>query len=552
MASLDRSLPAADLVGEIVRIFKVRRLYGAAHPKRIEVEAGAASHIQALLESGGPVELTISENALSVGEESVYEQPPGPESLAFLLFREGLRGIVFYPGLEPWELACLLDHVAASATTAGAESDLVARLWQERIVHIRYTFVENLADEEWVPPPARDVPEAALERPPIQLVREDAETLQDPRALADGDSTLYALEDEDLEALRAQLDEEKKRSLLEECLTCIRELLIDPVHDDLSPLIGALGEIQTTLLDQGGFEPVRAMHALFDPCLERAPAGSPLQQGFATLRRAALDAVALQRLVAGLESAVVDEAEAAAYCRAFGPHDLRVLLAGVPDLKRICQRPVLADAFLAIAAGNLPALSAAILATEPDIACGATHLAGLVADPSLIEPLGAALQAEDDRIRIEALLALKSFADERAGDCVAAVIDDRDPAIRLYALRHLIARRHVAALPRVAALLDGQPHPAEGRERRLLYETYGALGGANVVAGLAARLKRRGKLFRKVDPEEAACVLVGLAATRTEAAHAILRRSAASRDPLIRRVAQQAMTGWTEHAGAPV
>ena len=67
-----------------------------------------------------------------------------PESLANVLFREGLRQIVFHEGLSAEELGGFLDEVwMASQQRADDEFDLVARLWEKRFVHIRYQFVEN-------------------------------------------------------------------------------------------------------------------------------------------------------------------------------------------------------------------------------------------------------------------------------------------------------------------------------------------------------------------------------------------------------------------------
>lgn len=540
--------PGSDLVQEIIRVFKVRRLYDAAHPRRIEVEASAAGRIQAVLEAAGPIELAITEDTLSQDEEAVFRQAPGPESLAFLLFREGLRQITFYPGIDADEVTGFLDHVAATALTPGAESDLVARLWEENLVHIRYSFVEQLTDHEWIP--------SALEwndsneRSPLLLVKEDLGTL-DPPVLSEIDATLYFLDEAELAALHAELEGEKEKSLLTECLTCVRELLFDPVHEDPGPILSALGEIQASLLDQSSFEDVRSMHDLFEPYLQSEQAHGRAHQAFGEMRLEALDRKILARLTATPDDGGTRDAAAAAYLRVFGSGNLATLLAGAPDLKQLCQRAPFEEVFVGLAREDLGALRAALAAEEPNIVCGAAHLAGLIADSSLIEPLGAALVARDSRVRMEVLLALKHFDDARGADFIARMIDDTDPDIRLYALRNLIARRHAAALPQIAELLDRPARNGRStRERRLVFEAYGALGGAGVVQNLAARLRRRGGLFRKPDPEETACVLVGLAATRSEASRRIVERATKSRDPLVRRVAGQVIAAWGERTGA--
>jgi hypothetical protein len=542
--------PAAQLVNELVRVFKVRRLYAAGHPQRIEIEASATARVRALLDEAGSIELEIVEDALLHEEEVVYHHDPGPESLAFLLFREGLRQIAFYPGLEAEEAAALLDHVAGTSMAPDTESDLVARLWEEKLVHIRYLFVERFADQEWLPPAAARVgEETRREQSLVRLVAEDRTELEEPPVLQEAEATLYFLDDEDLAALQAELEEEKDRTLINEYLTCMRELLLAPVHEDPAPILDALAEIQASFIGQGAFEAVRAMHVLFEPCLE---ADDRLRQAFHEMRRAALDRAVLARLAVQLDGGAAREAETAAYYRMFGGDDLGALLSGVPDLKQLCQLPVFGETFAQLAAENLPALRAAVAAEEPDLASAAAYLAGLLADSSLIEPLGAALDAQESRVRLEALLALKHFDDERAVEYIARKVDDQDPAIRLYALRHLIACRYAPALPQVATLLR---HPSQGEraltERRLLFEAYGSLGGASVVDELASRLRRHWWFFQRADSEERACALIGLAATRTESARAYVKKAADSRDPLVQRVARQALTLWEERAASP-
>jgi hypothetical protein len=80
-------------------------------------------------------------------------------------------------------------------------------------------------------------------------------------------------------------------------------------------------------------------------------------------------------------------------------------------------------------------------------------------------------------------------------------------------------------------------------EQRLLYEAYGALGGADVVDDLIARFRRRRGLFRKRDPEEAACVLIALGATESTNAREILEEASRDRHPLVARVASQVLQG---------
>jgi hypothetical protein len=63
------------------------------------------------------------------------------------------------------------------------------------------------------------------------------------------------------------------------------------------------------------------------------------------------------------------------------------------------------------------------------------------------------------------------------------------------------------------------------------------------VSDLVARFRRRRGLFRKRDPEEAACVLIALGATQSTSARDVLEEATRDRHPLVARVANQVLQG---------
>ena len=536
---------ATELVQEIVRVFKVRRLYGPGHPQRLETETVAARRLASLLAEEGAVELEIHETTLQAGGETVYEQAAGPDSLAHILFREGLRQIVFHDGMSAVELGGFLDEVAeASQQKADAEFDLVARLWEKRFVHIRYAFVEALSDEEWKPPAEERLSESELQSLQVQLSAEDLSALDRPPTVLLADPTLYFLDDEDMAELQGGLEDEKGRALFTEVLTCVRELLMDPVVDDVSPAVGMIEEIHAEYLGDQIYRRVVEIHEIFGPYLASAECPSVARKAFGRMHDAVLDETSLARIGRQLLAAEIDEAEAAQFLRTFGAGRLRALLTGMPEIKRVCQLPAIAEMLAEVATADAPGLHAALASDDPSEAGAAAYIVGLTGDGRFLEPLGALLSSPDAEVRREAMLALKSFGGGRALDFVTLAVADSDPSIRLYALRHLVSHRYAPALPRVTKRIEGVDGERSLTEQRLLFEAYGALGGDNVVGELVSRYRRRRGLFRKRDPEEAACVLIALAATASPAAREVVEEAAKDRHPLVARVAGQVLQSW--------
>ncbi len=549
----ERARAAAELVVELVRAFKVRRLYDPGHPQRRESEDLTAVRLGNLLAASGSIDLTIANDRLLFEEETVYEQAEGRESLAFLLHREGLRLLSFYPGLTGEELGVFLDEVAAAALAdAEEEFDLVARLWGRNFTHIRYTFVETLMDEDWAPPVPEDLEQAEGKKGALVIGRDDVplvlfeEDRQASELLRDADPTLYFLDDEDMAILQRELETEKERSLHQEALTCMRELLLQPDLGDPSAVLSAVADIQDAYLQEGSYREIVALHAIFEPEVvgERLDPGA--RAALDGLRDRALEPGTLDQLVARLEGDVVHDDVVAEYYRAFGRGRLALLLAHCGDVKRLCQRQPVAEALVTMAREESAEMRAAIVDPDPLVACPAAYLAGLAAQPQFLEPLARALGSADGPVRREALTAIKQIGGPRALEVVAGAVEDEDPTIRLYALRHLIAHRYAPALPRVAALLERNVGISL-TERRLLHEAYGALGGDGVVDELARKLQRKG-LFRKSDPEETACIMVALGATGSPYARDLVEEMAETKHPLIQRTAAEVLQSWS---GAP-
>ncbi len=101
--------PVRELLRLLVKTSKAMRLYqeGSTVPTRLQ--ADLFSRLSSYLEKAGALALDISEFELRLGEESVYESNDPKNSLAFLLFRDGIYRISLNPGLQEKELQGLLS-----------------------------------------------------------------------------------------------------------------------------------------------------------------------------------------------------------------------------------------------------------------------------------------------------------------------------------------------------------------------------------------------------------------------------------------------------------
>src|SRR5688572_995547 len=87
--------------------------------------------------------LTVAETDFVWDEQVVYHQPNKTESLAWGLFKDGMRSLTIRRGAEQEELPQLLEAInRARYLPADAGDDLLTLLWEQDFQFIQYQFVE--------------------------------------------------------------------------------------------------------------------------------------------------------------------------------------------------------------------------------------------------------------------------------------------------------------------------------------------------------------------------------------------------------------------------
>ena len=88
--------------------------------------------------------IQVGEYDLSYKGKILYENKDVKTSLAFLLYKDGLREIRFMKGLEEWEVQGLIDIIKRSDNVNHLEDDIVTLMWEKRF---RHTSVPLATDE---------------------------------------------------------------------------------------------------------------------------------------------------------------------------------------------------------------------------------------------------------------------------------------------------------------------------------------------------------------------------------------------------------------------
>ncbi len=384
---------------------------------------------RALDVAGGPLDLEVRSFELTIGSEVVYRERERERSLAFRLFRDGIRRLTIRPGLLWEETLGLVEVLSIRYTTVRQqEDDIVTLLSKAAFPHIGFVALEGfLPDEEVREEEAEPAAVAHVEPPP-------GWDLPAPKTGPPAPIAFRLLAESDLEALRAELGED---TVVTECVDLILDLLDcladesqGMVEEDVEPLVF---EVRNFLLEEGRFDALLRII----PALENSAAGDMRPRPSILARFGGTEP--LRRLLDGLvrNGAAAAASDAVRYLQCVPGNHLADLL----DLLDIeCEEPI---------RGAMVALIEALAEERPSLVLERLEHAEVATATVLLR----ALANVAPNLAVEAALRLK---------------DRSDPALQAAAISTLASTPYTPALGRVVAGLLGSPHPSV-REQAVEY-----------------------------------------------------------------------------------
>lgn len=550
---LDRS-PVEDLMRSFVKGLRATQLYLPNNP----VYQQAMGNLQRAFEPvwGVTTELTldVTESDLVWNGETVLSQPTRTESVAWVLFKDGVRSVTLIPGAEDEELAAFLRVIhKARNLPQDAEDDLLTLLWEQDFQLIRYTFVE-LMREDAAPLEASEQPETTeVSEEAVREEVEEAEAEAPERpsgvvSLEDFDSTLYFLDERDVEYLKSEIDREYSQDLRGNILAILFDLFELQTYTTVrAELISIIENFVPYLLGVGDFRSVAYLIREIRVVLERArEVISEQREALAHLpaRLSAPDALA--QLLQSLDEAVVHptEEELGALFRELQPEALETVLAWMPRLSNQRVRDLLYQSIQRIALAHPEELAKAMGSEDESVVLETVKLSGrLKLTPSVPSLGGVLIHQRRADIKVAVVEALTTIGTPGAMQQLERAVEDEHRDVRVAAVRALAARRHRAVFPRIeSAVLGKALRAAELTEKMVFFEAYGVLGGEKSVARLAPMLEATGGFMRrKEDPEIRACAAMALGKIGNEKARDLLERAQGDKDPLVRNAVAKAL-----------
>lgn len=489
----------------------------------------------------------VGETELRWEDTVVYSQAQRTESIAWTLFKDGVRSLAFKPGVEETEIVRFLGVLQqARSLQADAADDLLTLLWAQDFQLINYTFRE-LATENAVPIEAG---EPMPSSPPTQLRHQVEEEAPPKReglvSIEEFDTTLYFLEDTEIEYLKHDVEREYSQDLRRNVLSMLFDLLELQTYGTVrAELISIVENFIPYLLGAGDFRSValilRETRAILERARELIPEHRQTLEGLPT-RLSQPDS--LSQLLQALDEATLHptEEDLSELLRELRPQALPTLMAWIGKLHDAYVRDLVQGAAAQLAQANAAEVLKALASQDGAAQLEMVKLAGRLKLPGAPDGMEPLLKSQDRALKLAVVEALTAIASPSAMRLLEQAIEDSDRDVRIAAVRFVASRGHRNAATRVEALVTGAKlKQADLTEKMAFFEAFGALVGGKGVPALEKMLAARGLLGKKEDPETRACAAMALGKIRTPDARAVLERAAQDKEPLVRNAVSRAL-----------
>jgi hypothetical protein len=544
------------IVKQMADLLVSLRTYDSHSPLIQKSLRACLAQLTPFLKENDSLTLLVQENGLISADRLVYSSDEKRDSLAFALYRDGIRVLTFKSGVTEAELGRFIFSVHEGRETDPKQADLVTILWEKDLPNISFRTVDahfGSEDKEKleklnakctkhattctvgakVPGSGFFTNELGLS-PPLDVGAENAET--------------KTVSETDIKALVYEMLAEDDHTLLRRCCEiCLEMATTAGSPEQFSSVVGFLGRACEWLVTSGDF--VSACSIVTDL---RSLAG---EEGLAANRQTMLiDTVAQlgeRRKIALVGEHLHDLSETRVeeiygYLAQMTPVAVDPLCELLAEAKEKAVRYLLCRALSIVGHKDPAQLTRFLQDRRWFVVRNMILIVGMMEDPSTIEILQPSQTHPDARVRKELARALGRIGSAEGLELLQALLDDEDKTVRVAGVK---AIRDIGGDPASTMLHDNikdkkfRKRPLD--ERREMMVAYGAQGLRSLEL-LKAVLD--GKVHRW-DKKTRACAAYGVAVIDDDEARLLLRTLADEGKGPIRYAAAEAYASLDDYTG---
>jgi hypothetical protein len=550
-------LPAsqvAELINGLVKALRAYHMYLPNNPIYQRASENLRIAFQPIWGVLDELVLTVAETDFVWEEQVVYHQLNKAESIAWGLFKDGMRSLAIRRGAEVEELPRFLETInRARFLPTDAGDDLLTLLWEQEFEFIQYKFMEFFGDAgvglpeqtgsynatgQEAEAAARDRKAAAAQEAPPR-----------PKGVIDleeFDSTLYFLDEREINQVAAAVEDEYRRDVRMSALNVLFDLFeSQTVEATRGEILGTLESLFPNLLNARDFRTaatiLRESRLLAQRSPDLAAAHAPRLDGFvAKLSEPAI----VSQLIQSIDEvpALAGEATVAEVLGELRASALEPVLTWIPTLASPALRQVLEGVADRLAEAHPTEVLRILRSPQSEALAAGVALCGRLQLTQTVAGLGETITHPEPAVRLASVQALAQLGTPAALTFIEKSLEDEDRAVRLAAVRVVGGRGYKGAQKRIEGMVLGKAvDDMDLTEKMAFFEAYGSIAGASGLKPMSALLLPRGLLRMKEASETRACAAIAIGKIRTPEAREILQRAAEDKDLVVRNAVSRAL-----------
>lgn len=540
-----------DLLKAFVKAVRAHQLYLPNNPMHARSLEAVRESFSALWQHTDEIDLQVVETRLEwEGRVVLDEEERTSDNIAWLLYKDGIRELKLLKGFEQDELSVFFNLLQRVRKATDDDDDLLTLMWEREFVTLQYRYVdltqeggpgvesmERTEQKEKILSPAQA--EAGLESTQTSIAKMD-----------DFDSTLYFLDDHEVEYLEGEI----KREFSADLRPAVIASLLDTFENEKDPTVreeicGLLDYFLLILLSSAQYRNAAYLLREAGVTANRATdVLEPQKQRLLQLGELMSDPKPLGQLLQALEESAL-RAPQHELDELFGilqPRALETVLSWIGRSSNPSLKMLLEVAAGRLASSNSAELIRLIGSDDEAVVLEAIRRAAALKSPAAVPALGKMLTVGEPDMRVAAVIALTEIGSAGAMQMLERALLDEDRDVRIVAVRALGARRAKAALPRIEAAIKGKDlRESNLTEKMAFFEAYGLLSGDAGIALLDPLLNAKGFMGKKDDAEMRACAAMALGKINSPKAMDSLNRAAGEKDVIVRNAVSRAIRGGT-------
>ena len=553
-------LHARDLMNIFIKTIKAFRIFPPENPSLIGFRELLFRKSQFFLKRYHVFSFKIEEYEFSFNNRVLYENKDLKSSLAFFLYKDGLREFRFQEGLEEWEIQGFLDIIKRGDKVNKLEDDLVTMIWERDFVHISYQATDEYLDETpvTIPENIEQFRKNLIFEPlahqidPDYLDEETGEEINYYEAMTRAASppsvamnrNVYFLTPEELEGLRKEVETETSPTFLFNVIDILFEIMaLEKKPEPYQDAVTVLNKLLDALLTLGEFKKATDLLSRLFIILKTYSLQEWQLKAIQELAESAGDPQRIERIGKVLdrrEGVRLDEVSG--YLKLLKPNSIQPLMKVLGELGNPKARRTVCDAVCEIGKNQIDQILPFLEDRRWYLVRNVVYILGRIGKESAIASVQKALGHREMRVRREAVQALGFIGGSKAFQLLIKALQDPDVRIRCAAALNLGKVGRKDSLPYLLEVIQAKEFTGkEEGEKKAFFNAVG-LAGSNEPIPLLRKLLMKKAWFRrkKVDElRQGAASALALIATRE--AKAVLEMGQESGNAGIRKACQQAL-----------